>query len=377
MQGSLDSSFDSSLDSSHDGSIDSLTAVSGGVEALEEHRPLGRRLTRSPPPRPRSRGNPSQRASAASYREPLDVMQTLGEMLDPVDRAMTRFGRKLVDIGDIVLGPGMVLIEPLDAGLQWASASARRTFGRVDRVLGRAVGAVPLPRIVRKWLWLGDQPGRPTGDPVQAQWRNGYLSLLWLSVIVSVFFHAALFRFAPTMRAADVSVVAEELTSIELPPEIEIPPPPQSIARPAAPVIAATDLAEDVTIAPTTFDANPVGDLPPPPEVESTTDDQGGPAFTPFTVAPRMLNTDEVAEAMRREYPPLLRQAGIGGEVVVWVHITAAGVVEDSRVFQSSGQPELDEAALRVARSVEFSPAMNRDRRVPVWIQFPLTFRVR
>lgn len=373
MQGSLDG-FDERL-------INSSAGVGSGVEALEkEHLHLRLRVadvTGGARSTPRSRETVPRRGTAVSNGETLDFMQKLGEMLDPVDRAMTRFGQRLMRTAGIVLGPLILIIEPLDAALQWVSASARHVSSSAEGFLGRVVGAVPLPRLARTWLWVGDQPDRPTADPVQAQWRSRYSSLLWLNVIVAVFVHAALFRFAPTMQAEDVSVVVEGLTSIELPPDIDIPPPPQPIARPAAPVLAATDVAEDVTIALTTFDANPIEDLPPPPEVESTDDDQGGPAFTPYTVAPRILNADEVAEIMDREYPPLLRQAGIGGEVIVWVHVTTAGMVEESRVFQSSGQPDLDEAALRVARSVEFSPALNRDQRVPVWIQFPLTFSVR
>ena len=36
---------------------------------------------------------------------------------------------------------------------------------------------------------------------------------------------------------------------IELPPEIEIPPPPEAISRPATPVMATADIDDDITIA--------------------------------------------------------------------------------------------------------------------------------
>ena len=51
---------------------------------------------------------------------------------------------------------------------------------------------------------------------------------------------------------------------IELPPEIEIPPPPEAISRPATPVMVLTDIDDDITIAPTTFADSPVDVLPPP-----------------------------------------------------------------------------------------------------------------
>ena len=102
-----------------------------------------------------------------------------------------------------------------------------------------------------------------------------------------------------------------------------------------------------------------------------------GPIFTPMTVRPEILNRPEIIQALMREYPPLLRDAGIGGTVEVWLFISDTGQVLDSRVSESSTYPQFDAAALRVARVFQFSPAMNRDRIVPVWIQLPITFEVR
>jgi len=167
------------------------------------------------------------------------------------------------------------------------------------------------------------------------------------------------------------------LTSIELPPEVEIPPPPQQISRPATPVMATdASVEEDITIAPTTFEENPVEDLPPPPE-DVSGEVTSNPTFTPFTVAPRITNADELAALMRSAYPAALREAGIGGEVVAWFYIDAEGRVVETRIFRSSGYEDLDRAALDVANRFEFTPALDGDRNVPVWIQFPLTFRVR
>jgi protein TonB len=140
--------------------------------------------------------------------------------------------------------------------------------------------------------------------------------------------------------------------------------------------MATADIDDDITIAPTTFADNPIEDLPPPP-----TDDGGGdisraPVFTPMTVRPEIRNRSEVQQALMREYPPLLRDAGIGGTVVVWFFITEEGIVQDKRVSQTSGQIQFDEAALKVADVFRFSPALNRDQRVQVWIEVPITFQV-
>ena len=53
------------------------------------------------------------------------------------------------------------------------------------------------------------------------------------------------------------------------------------------------------------------------------------------------------------------------------------GEVQDFRVNRSSGHQALDNAALAVAGVYRFSAAINRDKKVPVWVQFAITFQVR
>jgi len=98
------------------------------------------------------------------------------------------------------------------------------------------------------------------------------------------------------------------------------------------------------------------------------------PVFTPYTVKPDYINAAEVRAALEREYPPLLRDAGIGGTVIVWFFIDEEGVVRNEVVQTTSGHQALDEAALRVAPVFRFTPALNRDQAVPVWVQLPITF---
>ena len=207
------------------------------------------------------------------------------------------------------------------------------------------------------------------------RFKRSFQSWFWGSMIAATVVHFMLFQFWPTQTAADVSFSAEELEMIELPPEIEIPPPPEAISRPATPVMATTEIDDDITIAPTTFDDNPVEDLPPPP-VDDGGDISAAPTFTPMTVRPEITNRREVEAALMREYPPILRDAGIGGTVVVWFFISPEGIVQDKRVSQTSNQVQLDAAALAVADVLRFTPALNRDQRVAVWIEVPITFQV-
>jgi len=208
------------------------------------------------------------------------------------------------------------------------------------------------------------------------RFKKSFQSWFWGSMIAATVAHFMVFQFWPTQTADDVSFTAEELEMIELPPEIEIPPPPEAISRPATPVMATADIDDDITIAPTTFADNPIEDLPPPPTDDGAVDIAAAPVFTPMTVRPEIRNRPEVQQALMREYPPILRDAGIGGTVVVWFFITEEGIVQDKRVSQTSGQVQFDEAALKVADVFRFSPALNRDQRVQVWIEVPITFQV-
>ena len=228
-----------------------------------------------------------------------------------------------------------------------------------------------------------DGPVKPEegAEPLSAneRFKRSFTTYFWGSLILATGAHFAVFDLWPAMTAVDVSSTAGEITAIELPPELQIPEPPEVIPRPAVPVVVPGIVNEDLTIAPTTFQANPVADLPPPPPPASVA--VGGladaPAFTPYTVRPSIKNRGEVTRALEREYPALLRDAGIGGTVLVWFFIDEEGRLLRTQVHESSGHRALDEAALKVADVIQFSPALNRDKRVPVWISLPITFTTR
>ena len=59
------------------------------------------------------------------------------------------------------------------------------------------------------------------------------------------------------------------------------------------------------------------------------------------------------------------------------MEIDVEGTVQKVLIDQSSGHEALDDAARRVAGVYRFTPALNRDERVPVWVSFPITFQVR
>ena len=105
---------------------------------------------------------------------------------------------------------------------------------------------------------------------------------------------------------------------------------------------------------------------------------EAGPVARPFTIQPTLANLDEVVQALMREYPPALRDARIGGEVLVWVYISDVGRVLHKFIDRSSGGENLDQAALKVADVFQFTPAIDPEgeRPIAVWIRLPITFAV-
>jgi len=109
-------------------------------------------------------------------------------------------------------------------------------------------------------------------------------------------------------------------------------------------------------------------DTPPPIPTD-------GPVFTPFTVAPTLKNAPVVALLLRMMYPEELRSAGIDGKAQVWFFIDETGTVQKTLIKTSTGNEALDEVALLVAEAMEFTPALNRDVPVKVWVDMPIIFR--
>ncbi|HKJ00876.1 MAG TPA: hypothetical protein VJ997_00435, partial [Longimicrobiales bacterium] len=58
--------------------------------------------------------------------------------------------------------------------------------------------------------------------------KQSFTTWFWGSMIAATVIHFSVFAFWPELTAEDISYTSEELEAIELPPEIEIPPPPQS-----------------------------------------------------------------------------------------------------------------------------------------------------
>ena len=198
----------------------------------------------------------------------------------------------------------------------------------------------------------------------------------WVSMgfVAAVFAHFALFAFFPTLNAENIDFTGDEIQTIELPPEVKIPPPPEQVSRPATPRVSDVLIDENITIARTDFESNPVEELPPPPAGARPSD---VPAWIPRDVEPRLTNLREVTRVLEQRYPSMLREAGISGTVFLYIFVDESGSPKNCQVQKSSGYAPFDAAAAEVAERMEFSPAMNRDRPVGIWIVQQIAFKTR
>lgn len=76
-------------------------------------------------------------------------------------------------------------------------------------------------------------------------------------------------------------------------------------------------------------------------------------------------------------YPPLARQRGWQGDVLVQVSVDSHGKVVKTTLKQSSGHRVLDKSALKQVRTWQFSPALKGDMAVAGEVTVPIYFRLR
>ena len=194
---------------------------------------------------------------------------------------------------------------------------------------------------------------------------------MWAGVMVAAVFHFALFQYFPKLTAKDISTDIR-WTEPVLPPEIDIPAPPQSIKRPQIPVVARVDPGKEVIVP----RIEPRHDPIPLPALEDPSVRSGG-GFAVYTLAPRIKDRPRAMQIVERHYPRLLKDAGIGGRVLVEAHIDTAGRVVEVNVLAGSGVAALDAAALAAVRLFEYTPALNRDMKVAVWIMQSIEFTLK
>ena len=93
---------------------------------------------------------------------------------------------------------------------------------------------------------------------------------------------------------------------------------------------------------------------------------------------PSPRNMPDVSRWLQRNYPPLLRDSGVEGEVVVSFVVDEDGRAERNSIqVTSSSHPGFDETAIQAAERLRFRPAQLEGRAVRVRASLPIRFQVR
>ena len=172
--------------------------------------------------------------------------------------------------------------------------------------------------------------------------------------------------------------------SIDAPPSIlvpRLPPPPTAPARPrAAPDEGAVQPRPDNEVQPTKAEDAPPGRLD--GNVKGDVDDRaisppGPPPEEPLPERGRTNPVDEMPVAFfkpKPDYPPIPREAGIEGLVVVHVLVGKEGRVLKAEIDEKRSIPMLNAAAEEAARRWLFKPAFTNGKPVPVWVVLSFRF---
>jgi len=97
-------------------------------------------------------------------------------------------------------------------------------------------------------------------------------------------------------------------------------------------------------------------------------------------VAPKQAKIDappKPHKTIKPDYPKGARQRGEQGEVILEIRVNAAGNVDRVDIVSSCGFPELDEAAVRAARTARFTPAKSGGSPVASTARLKLDFKLK
>ncbi|MCY3713178.1 MAG: TonB family protein [Gemmatimonadetes bacterium] len=93
-------------------------------------------------------------------------------------------------------------------------------------------------------------------------------------------------------------------------------------------------------------------------------------AFVAFEIEPKPITR------IIPEYPELARKAGIEGTVWVKILIDKQGTVRDAQIMRGIGAG-LDEAAIKALMSTRYTPAIQNNQPVAVWVAQRIIFNLR
>ncbi|MBR5549921.1 MAG: energy transducer TonB [Kiritimatiellae bacterium] len=165
-------------------------------------------------------------------------------------------------------------------------------------------------------------------------------------------------------ETAAVSPTMPAMPEVEPPkPREEKPPEAERAEDPLPPGPSAPKLAE-----------------PEPEREQMETPNIPPPAPPAPAVAPKQAKIDappKPHKTIKPDYPKGARQRGEQGEVILEIRVNAAGIVDHVDIVSSCGFSELDEAAVRAARTARFTPAKSGGSPVASTARLKLDFKLK
>jgi protein TonB len=221
-------------------------------------------------------------------------------------------------------------------------------------------------------------PRLPLSPAPRSARRAGVLAAIALHVGVAT----AVLAYEPVRStlSAPATIAVEWIAA----PRVEAPAPeptPVKAAPKPKPLRHAAPLRSEpppIAAAPTPAPAaEPVAEAAPPPPPAPAAAPMAAieptPAPAPVVVTPPVFNADYLANPAP-PYPPLSRRIGEQGRVVLRVHVTPGGTVDEAQVRTSSGHARLDDSALETVKRWNFVPAKRGAEPVAAWVLVPISF---
>lgn len=197
---------------------------------------------------------------------------------------------------------------------------------------------------------------------------------LAISAAVQVLMFAALRGFDVRLETKVQKPVVIQLEQIPETRQERQPPP---AARPVVPIASEDNqISEETTIETTDIDLK-LDDLAPPPVLEERAVVQKAEIVEedePVEIW-KVEKQPEVTKQVKPDFPEIARKAGIEGRVTVNALVGKDGKVE--KVGEVTGNEVFREAAKAAALQWNFTPAIQNDRPVKVWVAIPFNFTFR
>ena len=214
------------------------------------------------------------------------------------------------------------------------------------------------------------------GKKPEADLRRQYDKVLRLSLLASVVLNGLVILLYPTREEGAYAAPREQIIiKLEEIPETrqERRPPPPS--RPVVPIATDDpDVPDDVTIEETDLDMDLDDLMPPPPLVEEVFEIEEEEEEEEIVELWKVEKIPAPINWPNPEYPEIARKAGIEDKVFVTVLVDKEGNVE--RIGKIDGAEVFHEVVREAVKQVKFTPALQNDKPVKVWVSMPITFKL-